>query len=272
MANNGKARVLTDEEWEYLFSQIEKHRHPEKNAAIMRVSRHLGLRAQEIALLQMKDVVMLDTRIGQPNRTYTLYKVLTVPADITKGANAITTSKSKYVRKNVKFSVEDFDSTVEKIAVMARAGIDIDPSLFYPPVKKDRQTNGRNLPMASDVLRDVLMRYVQHRLDVDPYVKPEDPFFLSQRKRAYHPNSLQEHMALMLRGWAGVEKAKSHSGRRGVATNIIHTQKKSLKVAQEILGHKNSATTVIYDQPPEGELADALRNIGDKHYDNKSRR
>ena len=58
-------------------------------------------------------------------------------------------------------------------------------------------------------------------------------------------------MALILRGWAGIEKASSHSGRRSVITDIIHKQKKSLKVAQKVAGHKSASTTVIYDEPPE---------------------
>ena len=180
-------------------------------------------------------MVKLDARYGQTHRQFTLYKVLTVPANITKGANALRTSTSTYQQKSLTFSVAEFE-----------------PSMFYPPVNKQRKGMGRDLPLANDVLREVLVRYVQHRLDTDVYVKPTDPLFLSQRKRFYSPNSRQEHMALMLRGCAGVEKAKSHSGRSGVATHIIHDQGKSLKLAQEILGHKNAATTVIYEQLPEG--------------------
>jgi integrase len=263
MANNGKARVLTDGEWDHLFNVIEKRRHPEKNAAIMRISRHLGLRAQEIALLQMKDVVNLDTHYGQEHRQFTLYKVLTVPANITKGANALRSSQSTYQRQSLTFSVAEFDSTVAQIAALAKTGSDVDPSMFYPPVNKKRKGMGRDLPLANRKLRKILERYVQHRIDTDMRVKPSDPLFLSQRKRFYSPNSLQEHMAMMLRGWAGVEKAKSHSGRRGVATHIIHRQGKSLRAAQEVVGHKNAATTVIYDQLPEGEIADLLKKIGE---------
>ena len=197
-------------------------------------------------------MVKLDARYGQTHRQFTLYKVLTVPANITKGANALRTSTSTYQQKSLTFSVAEFDSAVEKIAALAKAGAEFEPSMFYPPVNKQRKGMGRDLPLANDVLREVLVRYVQHRLDTDVYVKPTDPLFLSQRKRFYSPNSLQEHMALMLRGCAGVEKAKSHSGRSGVATHIIHDQGKSLKLAQEILGHKNAATTVIYEQLPEG--------------------
>ncbi|OES24158.1 tyrosine-type recombinase/integrase [Alteromonas macleodii] len=263
MANNGKARVLTTEQWDNVFVQIEKHRHPEKNEAIMRISRNLGLRAQEIALLKLRDVVKLDTRLGQPDRTFTLYEILTVRKDITKGSNAMRTSRSKYVRKSITFKVEEFHSMLEKHAALVKAGAEIDPEMFYPAVNKKRKTKGRDLPIVSELLKSALIRYVQHRLDKDPYVKPDDPLFLSQRKRAYHPNSLQEHMALMLRSWGGVEKAKSHSGRRGVATHIIHDQKESLRTAQTALGHISPTTTVEYEEPPENKMTQVLGKIDD---------
>lgn len=68
-------------------------------------------------------------------------------------------------------------------------------------------------------------------------------------------------MAHMLRNWAGIEKASSHSGRRSVITNVIHKQKKSVKVAQKIAGHVNPSTTLIYEEPPEEIIEDALRDL-----------
>jgi site-specific recombinase XerD len=45
-------------------------------------------------------------------------------------------------------------------------------------------------------------------------------------------------------------------------TNIIHEQKKSVKVAQKIAGHVSASTTLIYDEPPEESLKDALTAAG----------
>ena len=59
MPKAGQARVPTTEEWQRVFEVIQDHRHPEKNAAIMQISAKLGLRAQEIALLQIKEVARL---------------------------------------------------------------------------------------------------------------------------------------------------------------------------------------------------------------------
>ncbi|MGX5201901.1 hypothetical protein [Aliikangiella sp. IMCC44632] len=56
MPKSGQARVLTKEQKEHLFEVIQQHRHPEKNTAIMQISFKLGLRAQEIALLQIKEI------------------------------------------------------------------------------------------------------------------------------------------------------------------------------------------------------------------------
>ena len=65
----------------------------------------------------------------------------------------------------------------------------------------------------------------------------------------------------MLREWTGIEKASSHSGRRSLITNIIHKQKKSVKVAQKIAGHVNPSTTIIYEEPPESDITSALKNL-----------
>ncbi len=56
MAKHGQAKVLSNNEFDALLREIEKHRHPEKNALIMQLSFKLGLRVQEIALLRIREV------------------------------------------------------------------------------------------------------------------------------------------------------------------------------------------------------------------------
>jgi len=114
--------------------------------------------------------------------------------------------------------------------------------------------------MVDTELRAALKDYLTIRLDQDSDAKPGDSLFITQKGGSYSPNTLQEHMALMLRSWAGIEKASSHSGRRALITDVIHNQKKSLKVAQKIAGHVNPSTTIIYDEPPEEEITEALKN------------
>ncbi|MAD65534.1 site-specific integrase [Haliea sp.] len=256
MPKSGQARVPTPEEWQRVFEVIRDHRHPEKNSAIMQISAKLGLRAQEIALLQIKEVA----RLKKSPPGFTLYKVMSLPAAYTKGANAMGRSAPQYTRRTVSFSVEAFDQVVAQIVDLANAGVEVDPKRFYPAVKK-RSGKSRDLPLVDEALRDALTAYLAVRLEKHPDAKPTDPLFITQKGVAYSPNTLQEHMALILRGWAGIEKASSHSGRRSVITDIIHKQKKSLKVAQKVAGHKSASTTVIYDEPPEEAISDALKNL-----------
>ena len=256
MPKAGQARVPTTAEWKRVFEVIQDHRHPEKNTAIMQISAKLGLRAQEIALLQIKEVA----RLKKSPPGFTLYKVMSLPAAYTKGANAMGRSSPQYTRRTVSFSVETFDQVVAQIVDLAQAGVEVDPKRFYPAVRK-RAGQSRDLPLVDEDLREALTNYLALRLDKHPGAKPTDPLFITQKGVPYSPNTLQEHMALILRGWAGIEKATSHSGRRSVITDIIHKQKKSLKVAQKVAGHKSASTTVIYDEPPEEAISDALKNL-----------
>ncbi|WMS87880.1 site-specific integrase [Pleionea litopenaei] len=144
---------------------------------------------------------------------------------------------------------------------MAKAGAEIDPKEFYPDVKKHKGKS-RDLPLVDVELRKALEEYLTFRLEKEHSLSPSSPLFITQKGGPYSPNTLQEHMALMLRYWAGIEKASSHSGRRTVITDVIHKQKRSVKVAQKIAGHVNPSTTLIYEEPPEEEIGDALRKLG----------
>ncbi len=90
MAKSGQARVPTPAQQRHLFVVIQHHRHPEKNTAIMQISFKLGLRAQEIALLQVKEVA----RLNPAGDGFQLLEVMSLPAAYTKGADAMKRSKS----------------------------------------------------------------------------------------------------------------------------------------------------------------------------------
>ncbi len=259
MPRSGQARVPTLDEQRRLFEVIQHHRHPEKNTAIMQISFKLGLRVQEIALLELKEVCRLSRARKTPPRDFQLLQVMTLPAAYTKGADALGRSRSEYQRKTVSFDVKAFDQIVAQIEALAKAGATIDPTTFYPPLKKHKGKS-RDLPMVDDALRSALTDYLTVRLATDPGAKRTDPLFLSQKGGPYSPNTLQEHIALMLRDWTGIEKASSHSGRRSLITDVIHKQGKSVKVAQKIAGHVSPSTTIIYEEPPEEEISEALKN------------
>lgn len=158
---------------------------------------------------------------------------MSLPAAYTKGADAMKRSRSQYQRKSISFDIDSFNKTVRHIETLAKAGADIHPEDFYPPVKKHKGKS-RDLPMVDPSLRKALSDHLELRLSKNEPLKPSGPLFVSQKGGPYSPNTLQEHMALMLRRWAGIEKASSHSGRRSLITNVKHKQKKSVKVAQKI--------------------------------------
>ncbi|WP_370232110.1 tyrosine-type recombinase/integrase [Marinobacter nauticus] len=260
MSKTGQARVLTPEQFAHLSGVIQKHRYPEKNTALVQISFKLGLRVQEIALLQIKDVAELGSE-SSGQRSFKLKEILALPAAYTKGADALKRSQSTYQRRRISFSVHDFDKLVRQIETMAKAGAEIKPEDFYPEVKKHRGKS-RDLPMNDAALRTALENYLSDRLARTASLKKSDPLFLTQKGGPYSPNTLQEHLALMQRQWAGIERASSHSGRRTLMTNILHDQKKSVKIAQKIAGHVSPSTTLIYEEPPEESLAEALNTAG----------
>jgi len=263
MPKSGQARVLTPDQFAHLLAVIQQHRHPEKNTVLIQISYKLGLRVQEIALLQLKEVCRLGPVMGT-TRDFTLHEIMALPAAYTKGADALKRSKSTYQRRTISFSKHDFDQLVQTIARLAKAGAEIDPADFYPEVKKHRGRS-RDLPMQDPALREALTAYLQVRLAADPRANKTDPLFLSQKGGPYSPNTLQEHLALMQREWAGIERASSHSGRRTLLTDVIHGQKKSVKIAQKIAGHVSPSTTLIYDEPPEESVRDALEKTGERY-------
>lgn len=257
MPKSGQARVPTVEEQRHLFNVILQHRHPEKNTALMRISFSLGLRVQEIALLQIKEVCRLHPRRKAQPISYDLHNVMALPAAYTKGANALSRSKSNYERQSVSFTVHEFNRILKQVESLAKAGTEIKPEEFYPAVKSHKGKS-RDLPLVDLDLRDSIEKYLDVRLSKDPDAKPTHPLFITQKGGPYSPNTLQEHMALMLRDWANIEKASSHSGRRSLITDVIHKQKKSVKIAQKIAGHASPSTTIIYEEPPEAEIEGAL--------------
>jgi len=156
---------------------------------------------------------------------------------------------------------EAFEQMLRQVESLVKAGVAINAEDFYRPIKTHKGKS-RDLPMIDSELRSALETYLFYRFSIDPNIKPSDPLFITQKGGPYSPNTLQEHMALMLRNWSGIEKASSHSGRRSLITDIIHKQKKSVKIAQKIAGHASPSTTIIYEEPPEEEISNALNNIG----------
>ena len=108
MAKSGQARVLTPSQQRHLFDVIQSHRHAEKNTAIMQISFKLGLRAQEISLLQVIEVAKLNST----GTDFKILEVMSLPAAYTKGADAMKRSKTQYQRKSISFDIDSFNKVV----------------------------------------------------------------------------------------------------------------------------------------------------------------
>ena len=67
---------------------------------------------------------------------------------------------------------------------------------------------------------------------------------------------------MMMREWTNIERASSHSGRRTLATKLLHDQGEHLKTVQQILRHQDASTTTIYHELPETEVGKVLNKAG----------
>jgi hypothetical protein len=129
----------------------------------------------------------------------------------TKGANALGRSKTHYEHKRVSFDILTFNNIVKQIERLTRSEIDVNPKDFYPPVRKHRGKS-RDLPMVDIDLQNSINEYLHFRLLAGEKLKPSSPLFLTQKGGPYSPNTLQEHMALVLRDWARSKKPALTAG------------------------------------------------------------
>jgi integrase len=253
MAIKGRASVLTSEDWERVFSMILNNRHAEKNAAIMNMSRHLGLKAQELAALTINDVTLLGGNDGESRKSFTLRKeVFIAPRETPKDR-----SQSKYVKKSITFTVSEFEDAIEKVVSLVKAGREINPNDFYP-TKNQKSTISRQLPLVKEPLVNALNKYIKIRLINQPFLRSTDPLFITQKGGSYSPNTLQEHIALILRDWAGIVNATSNSGRRGLITHALQTY--DVNVAQKVAGVRSpSSVAVTYNDRITPNLNDSKK-------------
>lgn len=258
MAKSGQARVIAHGEFDKIIENARKHRHPEKNVAILYVSFKLGLRAQEMALLELKEVCRLDPASADG---FILNEIMPLPARYTKGSNAVREGTDPIDKRRVfSFKKDDFDKLVRQVEERAKNNLPVKPEDYYPPARSHKGKS-RDLPMVDPGLREALTEYLRWRMEKYPKPRKTDPLFISQKESAYSPNSMQRHIGTMLKEWSGIERASSHSGRRTLLTNIVH-ETGDIKVAQVVAGHVDPATTLIYTEPREFDVARALVKVG----------
>ena len=92
-------------------------------------------------------------------RSFDLFEIMSLPAAYTKGADALNRSKSTYERRTLSFSKGRFDQIVSEIEALAKANAEINPEIFYPPIKKHKGKS-RDLELADLALRKALEDYL----------------------------------------------------------------------------------------------------------------
>ena len=141
MAKNGQAKVLSNEELGAVLDEIENHRYPAKNALIIQISFKLGLRAQEMALLRIREIAALSDEFACG---YKIKDVLVLPKSFTKGARAMAAIGNKTnERTSVRFTVAEFDRLVKQIAKDARRKKKLERDRLLPGNQEIRWTDTR---------------------------------------------------------------------------------------------------------------------------------
>ena len=162
-------------------------------------------------------------------------------------------------RRSVRFKLAEFDKLVKQISRDARSyNGSLEPTDYYP-IRKPKKGRTRTLAIEDPLLREAIHTYALLKIGSSQRLYKSHPFLLSQKGTPYSPNSMQRHMATIYRTWAGIKEARSHSGRRTLATHMLKHNQESIKVVQDILGHASAATTIIYQEEPTAqEKRDAL--------------
>lgn len=236
----GKTKVLSQKEIRSAFSAVKKYRYSEKNTAILRLAFDYGMTAKEIAALKVSDIALLD----ETNKIIGLSNQLM----IRNGLNLAQQARSE---DQVGFNItkEELSQVVSAVAEDARLGCEISAKNYYPAVKR-RQKSRRVLPLINLNTRQDLKMYLAHRSSrLNKYDNQaqiaNEPFILSQKNVFYSPNTLQEHIKLILAEWAGISGATSLSGRATLVKKMTNLGIQ-LKDIQLFLGHVCVSTTALY--------------------------
>jgi integrase len=237
----GKSKTLTPDQVRHVFAQLKARRYPEKNKAILMLSFSLGLTAQEIARLRIKDVADTTGNVISGRDHITIY-----PREQSSGR--ATAQRENH--KGYHINRAQFDALISRVAADALQGLTINPADYYPQ-KQRYQRALRILPLHDQELRDTLFDYLTIRLDQDGCSSSDlltEPFFLTQKRVPYSPNTLQEHMKLMLADWAKIRGATSLSGRITLSKSLSESGV-PLREIQQFFGHISASTTALHIAP-----------------------
>ncbi|PHV14646.1 hypothetical protein CSQ90_22130 [Janthinobacterium sp. BJB303] len=94
-------------------------------------------------------------------------------------------------------------------------------------------------------VRKALNTYLQERCkDGNVILRADSPLFRSRKGGAFTPNTMQM-LFKRIYGWAGLDDASSHSGRRTFATSLIE-HGVDIKAVSTLMGHASIAMTARY--------------------------
>ncbi len=241
-----KTKALTLHQIKEVLTEIAKRRHPEKNTAIIQLCFSLGLTAQEIANLKISDIAYMSS--------YKDKQLLLSDHIVIRPKKA----QAKQVDNNQKhwgynISCESFDAIIMRVVEDTLKGKEILTSNYYPN-RKQYQKSLRILPLSNNELIDALNSYLMIRskqISDSTYSKKqieESPFFLTQKLKSYSPNTLQEHIKLMLADWSDIKEATSLSG-RSTFISLMLDDGVAIKDIQKFLGHSSASTTILHNTP-----------------------
>lgn len=119
-----------------------------------------------------------------------------------------------------------------------------------------KRTTGKGVKIHRVYLtnKKVFNALMEHLTDMKGIARNR-PFFQTQRKKEFTPNTLQK-LFRKLYDDAGFAEASSHSGRRTFITRLLE-HGISIKAVSNLAGHSNIATTAIYAE----DNPDCLKNI-----------
>jgi len=123
-------------------------------------------------------------------------------------------------------------------------------------LRRDIVKNRRNYAayLTHPELREALLEYLAER----PKIKVQN-LFVSQKGRAFSPNSLSHKMLKLYRD-AGFDAASSHSGRRSFATNCIRAGVDIVSL-KTLMNHANIQQTSEYVATNEEMLKKVVSSI-----------
>lgn len=178
----GKARVPSEVELKRLLALSRIGKFAKRNSALLQVSFRIGLRAKEMAMLKVVNVLDREGQLREEGL---------LDASMTKGGR---------------------------------------PRIFY---------------LTNSQVRCALVEYIkERRVQEGSLFNYEAPLFLSQKGSSFSPNTMQQLFHRLYQA-AGIDGARSHSGRRWFATELI-SKGVDLKAVSVLMGHSSVAMTARY--------------------------